>query len=174
VHHMQPDGPMAYVDPRNAGMGFRRFAPVGSMINVPASRKYDEARIVCGLADSDDDIGVEQVFPHEANFDQFGAVSFSKGCFVGQEVVSRMQHRGTARSRMLPVFFSGVLDAKQVKSGDKVIGDVLSIAGHHGLALLRIDRLAESSVPLMCGSTAVHVNLPEWIGYDVEIPEVAR
>ena len=60
-----------------------------------------------GLADSDGDIGSGELFPHEANFDQLGAVSFTKGCYIGQEVVSRMEHRATARSRILPVTFDG-------------------------------------------------------------------
>ena len=42
-------------------------------------------------------------FPHEADMDQLGGVDFDKGCYVGQEVVSRMEHRGTARTRIVPV-----------------------------------------------------------------------
>ena len=62
------------------------------------------------------------IFPHEANLDQLGGVSFTKGCYVGQEVVSRMEHRGTARSRILPVELDG--DAppreREIRAGDKL------------------------------------------------------
>ena len=46
-------------------------------------------------------------FPHEADMDRLHGVDFDKGCFVGQEVVSRMQHRGTARTRVGPVRSDG-------------------------------------------------------------------
>ena len=65
------------------------------------------ARLALGLADSVQDIGSGEMFVHEANLDQLHGVSFSKGCYVGQEVVSRTHHRGTARSRILPVTFYG-------------------------------------------------------------------
>ena len=76
--------------------------------------------IALGLADSDADIGVNQLFPHEANLDQWDGVSFSKGCYVGQEVVSRMQHRGTARSRILPVTRRGRFAAPRAAASDQV------------------------------------------------------
>ena len=93
---------MAYADPRTSLIGWRMIAAKGKL---PTGTGYDAARIALGLADSDGDIGSGELFPHEANFDQLGAVSFSKGCYIGQEVVSRMEHRATARSRILPVTF---------------------------------------------------------------------
>jgi folate-binding protein YgfZ len=171
----KPETPHAFADPRQAEMGWRCLVPAGSLINAPGSKAYDARRIALGLADGALDIGMENVFPHEANFDQFGGVSFSKGCYIGQEVVSRMQHRGTARSRMLPVRFAGTMaSGSEILSGEKVIGQVLSAVTGSGLALLRLDRLAEAKEPLMAGGVRVHVETPEWITYDVAIPEVAQ
>jgi folate-binding protein YgfZ len=73
---------------------------------------YDAARIALGLADSEADLGSGEFFPHEANLDQLGGVSFKKGCYVGQEIVSRMEHRGTARNRILPVNLDGAAPPK--------------------------------------------------------------
>jgi tRNA-modifying protein YgfZ len=174
VHMEPPSDGLNLRDPRHPDMGWRSFQSAGALINVPASRGYDERRITLGLADSVQDIGVEKLFPHEANFDQMQAVDFRKGCYVGQEVVSRMQHRGTARNRILPVRVEGTLAERQVISGGKVIGEVLSVAGNHALALIRIDRLAEASAPLMAGNAKLHVTKPAWITYDVTIPEAAQ
>jgi tRNA-modifying protein YgfZ len=163
-----PDG---YVDPRQSAMGYRAFRPRGLTLS---GEGYHEARIALGLADSAD-IGSNSLFPHEANFDQLDAVSFSKGCYVGQEVVSRMQHRGTARSRILPVVAAGALsNGASIQSGDTVIGETLSTIGSRALALLRLDRLAEANAPLLSGAVRVHVIKPDWVKYDVTIPEAAQ
>ena len=100
------------------------------------------------MADSAADIGSGTLFPHEANLDQLNGVSFTKGCYVGQEVVSRTEHRGLARSRILIARFEG--QAPQagtvLTADDKPLGSVLSHSGSVALALVRLDRLAEASV----------------------------
>ena len=142
----KPDGLVAYVDPRSSKIGWRIIAKAGTL---PIGTGYEVARIALGLADSDGDIGSSQLFPHEANFDLVNAVSFTKGCYVGQEVVSRMQHRSTARSRILPVQFEVNTNGKEIRKGYKLIGNVLSSSGHMALALIRIDRLEEVTLPLL-------------------------
>jgi folate-binding protein YgfZ len=165
-------GMMAYADPRTSLIGWRMIAEKG---NLPAGTGYEAARIAMGLADSDGDIGSGELFPHEANFDQLGAVSFSKGCYIGQEVVSRMEHRATARSRILPVTFEDAAPPRSaaIKSADRVIGSVLSSAGNAALALLRLDRMAEAAQPLLTDAVRVHVHKPAWIKYDVPSKDYA-
>jgi tRNA-modifying protein YgfZ len=167
--HMErsPEG-KCYVDPRVAAMGFRSFNSPGSLINAPSSTAYDERRITLGLGDSNADIGSELMFPHEANFDQMDAVSFTKGCYVGQEVVSRVQHRGTARSRLLPLFAEGhLMSGEGVMSGEMQVGTVHSTSHRNGLALLRIDKLVDAKAPLTVNGVGVRVQRPDWISYEV-------
>ena len=78
-------------------------------------------------------------------------MSFKKGCYVGQEVVSRMEHRGTARNRILPVRLDGAAPPKgtEIRAGEKQVGTLLSSAGTGALALIRLDRLAEAAAPLL-------------------------
>jgi folate-binding protein YgfZ len=168
----RPQGMTAYADPRTSLIGWRVIADKGTL---PMGPGYDAARIDLGLADSDGDIGSGELFPHEANFDQMGAVSFSKGCYIGQEVVSRMEHRATARSRILPVTFEGTAPGRgaAIKSGDRIIGSVMSSAGHTALALLRLDRLAETTQPLLTDAVRVRVHKPAWIKYDVPSKDYA-
>ena len=92
-------------------------------------------------------LDTDQLFPHEANLDQLGGVSFDKGCYIGQEVVSRMEHRGTARSRILPLTLSGPapVSGTEIRAGDKLVGTMLSSAGTRALGLIRLDRLAEAA-----------------------------
>jgi folate-binding protein YgfZ len=168
----KPDALVAYIDPRTSVIGWRVIAEKGKL---PTATGYDAARIALGLADSDGDIGSGELFPHEANFDQLGAVSFSKGCYIGQEVVSRMEHRATARSRILPVTFEGVAPphGSAIKSADRIIGSVLSSAGNAALALLRLDRMGEATQPLLTDAVRVRVHKPAWIKYDVPSTDYA-
>lgn len=123
-------------DPRLPGMGLRALVTRGSL--APGTG-YDTARLTHGLADSEADIGENLLFPHEANLDQLQGVSFSKGCFIGQEVVSRMQHRGTARSRILPVQGDAPLPSRgtEIRGADVLVGEMLSSEEGAGLALDR-------------------------------------
>jgi folate-binding protein YgfZ len=159
-------GDEGFVDPRLTEIGHRFIAATGSF---KADVGYDEARIALGLADSVQDIGVNILFAHEANLDQLNGVSFDKGCYVGQEVVSRMQHRGTARSRILPIMCEPASPPKgtAIMSGDKVIGEVLSSSNANALALIRLDRLAEATSPLLSGAATLHVLKPDWVNYEV-------
>lgn len=168
----RPSGMTAYADPRTPLIGRRMITEKGTL---PAGTGYEQTRIALGLADSDGDIGSGELFPHEANLDQMGAVSFSKGCYIGQEVVSRMEHRATARSRILPVTFDGAAPPRgaAIKSADKVIGSVLSSAGNSALALLRLDRMAEATQPLLTDAVRVRVHKPAWIKYDVPSKDYA-
>jgi folate-binding protein YgfZ len=168
----RPTGILAYADPRIPLMGWRMIAEKGKL---PTGTGYNSARVALGLADSDGDIGSGELFPHEANFDQMGAVSFTKGCYIGQEVVSRMEHRATARSRILPVTFDGAAPAHgaAIKSADKVIGSILSSAGNAALALIRLDRLGEATQPLLTDAVRIRVHKPAWIKYDVPSKDYA-
>ena len=159
---------LAYVDPRLADMGRRTIIAAGSLREGSG---YHAARIGAGLADSVEDIGSGAMFVHEANLDQLHGVSFTKGCYVGQEVVSRTHHRHTARNRILPVSFAGdVQHGAAVVAGELRIGTMLSSRGGQGLALLRMDRLAEASAPLLTGDVKLSVHKPQWAKFEMLVP----
>jgi tRNA-modifying protein YgfZ len=164
-----PDNPEvanAYVDPRLSAIGWRAIVPMGGL---QAGSGYDRARIRLGLADSQADLGSGEFYPQEANLDLLGAVSFDKGCYIGQEVVSRMQHRGSARSRILPVRLEATAPEKgsEVLSGGRNVGALLSSQGTDALAILRLDRLAEAKEALLTQGVKMRVIKPAWVRYDV-------
>lgn len=108
----------------------------------------------------------EDTLPQEAGLDEI-AVDFKKGCYVGQEVVSRMEHRGTARNRIVPVAAEGSApDAGlPVMAGDKQVGLTGSAAGSQGLAMLRLDRVADAQAAgtrLTAGGVTIHPRKPDW------------
>jgi tRNA-modifying protein YgfZ len=168
------EGARVFRDPRASGLGLRAIGAKATLEAAATAdaNQYDAHRMALGIADSDRDIGSGQMFPHEANLDQLHGVSFTKGCFVGQEVVSRMEHRGTARSRIVPVRFDGPQPAPEtaVTAGGRGLGRILSSHDGRGLALIRLDRAAAASSagePLVAGHTGLSLERPEWARYPV-------
>jgi folate-binding protein YgfZ len=129
---------------------------------------YHAHRIALGVPEGGKDYAFGDAFPHEALFDKLGGVSFTKGCYVGQEVVSRMEHRGTARKRVVPVVAEAALPAPgtEIRAGDQLIGTLGSTCGARGLALLRLDRAEElraKGYDLDAGGVGVRIVLPDWL-----------
>ena len=177
----QSDG-IAFVDPRLPAMGARVLVPVGSdsaerlTAQGAAVPAYRAMRVALGVPEAGEDFRLGDTFPHEALYDQLGGVSFTKGCFVGQEVVSRMQHRGTARKRVVPVVGTGLLPepGSEVRAGASLIGTLGSVSGNRALAMLRLDRAREAigtGVALMAGETAVKLEIPKWATFGIDVTE---
>jgi tRNA-modifying protein YgfZ len=170
-----PAGVIAYPDPRLAAMGQRFIAPAGRVSEIPASQADDAAyhahRIMLGVPEGGLDYAFADAFPHEALFDQLHGVDFDKGCYVGQEVVSRMEHRGTARNRIVTVeAVSNLTAAAAVTAGDASLGHVGSVAGHAGLALIRLDRAHEATQKghaIVSGDVALKLRKPDWATFDM-------
>lgn len=121
-------------------------------------------RITNGICEGGADYAFGEAFPHDVNLDQISGVSFSKGCYVGQEVVSRMQHRGTARRRALIATGSGLLvPGAEVVSQGRSLGALGSALGPLALALVRMDKVEEardSGAEILAGGVPVGLALP--------------
>src|SRR3954469_15239574 len=167
----KPD--LAFTDPRSAKLGWRiiaseELAPkVADLMGADLvdSAEYEAHRIASGVPRGGLDFMYGDAFPHETNMDHLHGVDFEKGCYVGQEVVSRMQHRGTARTRTVRVVIDGPAPepGTTLLAGEKPVGTMGSTAGHNGLALIRIDRVADAlrdGLPLLAGGLAVRLADP--------------
>jgi hypothetical protein len=165
---------LAFADPRNATLGWRILVPaelsqkVADLIGAELvdSAAYDAHRIGSGVPRGGLDFIYGAAFPHETNMDRLHGVDFEKGCYVGQEVVSRMQHRGTARTRTVRVILEDFSPepGMAILAGDKQVGTIGSTAGQNGLALVRIDRAAEAlaaGTPLTSGGLALRIAEPD-------------
>jgi folate-binding protein YgfZ len=170
----QPD--LIFADPRDGALGFRILAPeelkqkVAGLIGADLvdSSAYEAHRIARGVPRGGLDFIYGDAFPHETNMDHLHGVDFDKGCYVGQEVVSRMQHRGTARTRIVKVLLEGLSPepGTTILAGDKPVGTIGSTAGTTGLALVRIDRVTEAldaGRSLSAGGVSLRLAEPEAI-----------
>ncbi|MCJ2035017.1 YgfZ/GcvT domain-containing protein [Methylobacterium sp. J-068] len=155
-----------YRDGRLAGLGARLYFSAGAFSADATEADYHAHRIALGIPEGGRDFAYSDAFPHEALMDQLGGVDFRKGCYVGQEVVSRMQHRGTARTRIVPL--AAISDAAletgaEITAGQRGLGTVGSVAGRRGLGTLRLDRLADALAagePLRAGHALIGVEKP--------------
>jgi tRNA-modifying protein YgfZ len=165
---IKPD--LAFSDPRSEALGLRILAPealapkVAELIDAELvdAQAYEAHRIASGTPRGGLDFMYGDAFPHETNMDRLHGVDFDKGCYVGQEVVSRMQHRGTARTRTVRVTLDDFAPepGTAILAGDKQVGTIGSTAGQNGLALVRTDRVADAlqaGVPLTAGGLTLHL-----------------
>jgi hypothetical protein len=131
----------------------------------------DAQRIALGVPRGGLDFVYGDTFPHESNMDQLNGIDFDKGCYVGQEVVSRVEHRASARSRVVPIVYDefSPLEGLPVTAGDKQVGMLGSTAKRRGLALLRLDRVEDARVagiPLEAGGITIRAVKPAWATFD--------
>jgi folate-binding protein YgfZ len=176
---------LAYADPRLPALGLRTMMPpqraagaadaLGAAL-VDAS-EYEAHRIALGIPRGGVDFNYGDAFPHETDMDQLGGVDFAKGCYVGQEVVSRMEHRGIARTRAVAVRYDGAAPAAgvTVMAGERQVGTMGSAVAGHGLALLRLDRVADAASrgeELTAGGIAIRPSKPEWARF--AFPDAAK
>ena len=177
-----PEGAIVYADPRLPELGFRILVAQGASAAVlgcePATEEeYHAFRVRQGVPEGGRDYAFGEVFPHEALFDQLNGVDFAKGCYVGQEVVSRMEHRGTARKRIVPVEGESPLPASgaSIEADGVPIGTLGSVSGASGLALIRLDRAEEalaSGKQLNAGGIKIVLRRPAFARFAVPIAGV--
>ncbi|WP_265515591.1 YgfZ/GcvT domain-containing protein [Nitratireductor luteus] len=133
---------------------------------------WEQLRIVHGVAESGADYTLGDAFPHDVLFDQNAGVGLKKGCYVGQEVVSRMQHRGTARRRLVIVRAEAPLPPPgcELSADGRALGSLGTVEGQDGLAIVRIDRVAEANArgaPITAGGIPVSLSVPAYASFSL-------
>jgi folate-binding protein YgfZ len=157
----------AHRDPRLDGLGWRALAPAAYEA-ARDSGAYRARCITLGVPDLAHDAAPDEVFALEALFEELHGVDFQKGCFVGQENVSRMKRRATTRKKFCPLVFDGAAPALgvPVTAGEAELGSVRAVAGARALALIRLDRALEAArrgLPLSAGGAPARLDPPAWL-----------
>lgn len=155
-----PNG-IAAPDPRLPEAGFRLLSPT-ALPTTATETDYDRHRLALGLPDGARDLEIEKTTLLEANFDELHGVSWTKGCYLGQELTARTKYRGLLKRRLVPVTFDGELPAPGTpifRAGVEV-GTIRSGLGNRAIANLRLDALGAS---LTCGETTLAPDIPTWM-----------
>ena len=164
---------LSYPDPRLPALGSRvmipphRAAAAASELGaeLASAEDYEAHRIALAVPRGGLDFAYGDAFPHEADMDQLGGVDFAKGCYIGQEVVSRIEHRGIARTRAVALRYDGATpeNGAPITAGERQIGTMGSAARGCGIALIRLDRVAEAGpAALAAGGIPIRLIKPDW------------
>ena len=168
-----------FADPRHSALGSRLYGPAADIeaatngLTRSGSPVYHARRVTLGIPEGGKDYPALDTFPHEANLDQLDAIDFRKGCYIGQEVVSRMQHRGTARTRALRVRLLngfGVVGGAEIRAGEKSLGRIGECFGDQAIGFVRLDRLEEalaSGTTVTCGGVPAALEKPDYARFEM-------
>jgi len=158
------DRAITFQDPRLPALGRRSIGSHAEMPdNLAGARAYHAARLALGVPEGRD-FGSERIFALDAGLEELHGVSFTKGCYIGQELTSRMKHRATTRKRILTATADRTLpDTGMLTRGGAEIGEVVSTYDKKAFILVRMDRLAEASSDSAIGEIPVALHRPSWL-----------
>ncbi len=160
-----PEAEIVVPDPRHPQAGTRVLSRI--ILSGLADRAaWERHRIALGLPDGTRDLEVEKSVLLEAGFDELGGVSWTKGCYMGQELTARTKYRGLLKRRLVPVRIAGPLPppGTPVLHGAEEVGSLRSgVAGDPSLAmaLMRLEAMAQDG--LTCDGHKLHITRPDWM-----------
>ena len=143
-------------DPRDPALGERWVAAEATTDASPDD--YTMHRMALGVPDSSEMLDLLWL---ETNAGELNGVSYTKGCYVGQENTARMHHRDKLRRRLMPVRTAAT--EGPVMAGERDAGDVRVQSGDLGIAYLRMEHAA---TPLTRAGAPVELMWPEWLPRD--------
>jgi len=161
---------VAYMDPRLSVMGARVVLPIDSSAledaGIPTGTltDYESVRITHGLPDGSRDMNVDKALLLENGFEELDGVSFTKGCFMGQELTARTRYRGLVKKRLLPVAIDGPApdSGTPFEADGREAGEMRTSIEGAGLALIRLDKLSDGA-SFTVGETTLTPNVPDWV-----------
>ncbi|MBY0428815.1 MAG: folate-binding protein [Alphaproteobacteria bacterium] len=163
--------PLAFADPRYAGLGERLIIPKTDEASFPTNREehdYQEHRYKNGVAEGSHEIEVGIATLLEINFDTLNAISWNKGCYMGQELTARTRYRGLIKKRYLPFKFEGLPPARHhdILHEGFTVGRVMAIGKDYGLGQFQIDKIRpfiEEKRIVVHHGTTFDVKVPDYL-----------
>ena len=153
------EGEEGHADPRHGSLGRRLI----SADYMDTEGDYNAHRLSLGVVDSAYDFETATTFPADANMELMNGMDFKKGCFIGQEVVSRMKRMTTVKKRLRGLILEGpAKTGDKIMAGERVIGEVYHAQGKLGIGLIRLDRLkAAEHDPSLNGKPVEIMSAPD-------------
>lgn len=160
-------------DPRLRQLGSRAIAPVSPHAQPAAdTQHYQHFRFRQGIAEGSE-LPHGQAVPLEYNLDGLQGISYSKGCYVGQELIARAHYQGVVRKRLMPAAITPgdaliVPGAELTADGQaRSVGKIIAVNGDVALVLVRLKAALQAAggqaVLFVAGTTAaVKPYCPDW------------
>lgn len=151
----------AYPDPRLKALGARL---IGQIEPNASAEKYDLHRLKLGVPEGGIDLLPEKAILLESGLDELNAISWTKGCYMGQELTARTKYRGLVRKRLFPVKIEGPVpeNGAEVFLDETAVGEMRSHRDDYGLALLRIEAVKNGEA-LQCENASLTPYIPDWM-----------
>ncbi|KFP46580.1 hypothetical protein N323_12674, partial [Cathartes aura] len=164
-------------DPRTEVMGWRMITKKGANLSeiIPGGhigniQDYHRHRYKQGIPEGVKDLPPGVALPLESNLAYMNGISFTKGCYIGQELTARTHHMGVIRKRLLPVRFSAPLPKDGIPEGAEILTEAGKSAGKFraggdelGIALLRLANINEPLCLNIAGDKVkLTASVPEW------------
>ena len=148
-------------DPRLPDFAWRRLT-ASPEPSTATPEDWDRYRLSVGLPDGSKDMETDRSVLLEAGFDELSGVSWSKGCYMGQELTARTKYRGLIKRRLVPVSIEGPLPepGTPVLRNETEVGTMRSARDGIGLATLRLDAIQSR---LRCGAAILTPRVPAWM-----------
>lgn len=166
-----PAGSVGAADPRLSAAGARLLCPVADQLAVNATpAEYNAHRIALGLPDGSADMEADRSVLLEAGFDELNGISWSKGCYMGQELTARTRYRGLVKRRLVPISAAAAelpISGTPILLDGAEVGTLRSVQGRHGLALLRLSAIRADG--LEAAGVPITPRVPVWM----RLPEAA-
>lgn len=160
------DNTVVCPDPRHSQMGLRVYGSFNQPCQELSDEAFEDHRLSLGIPEADKDLIFEKTIPLEAGLDDLNAISFTKGCYLGQELTTRTKHQGLVRKRLLPVTLDGPSLSPQdaVFLGDKKVGSMLSSSQTKGIALIRLEVFTseDKNIELTSNNTKITPHILNW------------
>ena len=168
-------GDSVYIDPRNDKLGAKIISKLENIhltikklnLKISDKKNYYNKSFELGIPQIDLNKLKDKIFGIENNLDELNGIDFKKGCYIGQENISRIKMRNKLRRRILPIQkISGEISENDViryKNSD--VGKIL-IDKPYSFALVKVvdpDLKEFTNTELMCGKSKVKILKPEWI-----------
>lgn len=153
-----------HADERASGLGFRHITPSAEITEWLAEDTYLSKRIAAGITELGADYETDTLFPHDIAMDLLGGIDFEKGCYIGQEVVSRMKHRGTARRRPVIVSGGNLTAGSAITASGRDAGTLGQVHNGKAVSVVRLDRFKNLD-EVFVDEARVTLALPTWASY---------
>ncbi len=160
----KPNLKISFKDPREENLGYQSIAPIKETSNWQNDNDYSSIHIKAGIAELGEDFEPNEYFPHDIGMDLLNGVDFKKGCYIGQEIVSRTQHKGKIRRR--PVIVSNINGQKgdPLEIDKKQIGVLGQVINNQAIGFVRLDKISNLT-DINVNDKPVQLALPDWANY---------
>lgn len=157
-----------FMDPRLLELGARFIGvDLSEPFQAATPHDYDGHRLKFGIPEGGKDLIPEKSIPLESGLDELNAISWTKGCYMGQELTARTKYRGLVRKRLFPVTIEGdpPQEGTEILQNENSVGEMRSHNTHWGMALLRLEAL-KAQGEFVCGKAQLKPYVPVWMRFE--------